>query len=177
MNRTLLCSWMYGPDEESVRKKATEFYNALKNGVNEGNEFPFECPYQVYLLRNKGPREWVVAVQVMRGTPEDDSIEQTKRLMQWFEACGAPSPDDKVGKPMSGSTIGSALGRLSFEFIDTFGVIINDLSQLEENEKLEEEKPTEFIDIGVVMSQLKEYEKLEEEKPTKKKRWWRPRKK
>jgi len=122
MNRTLLCCWLYG-SEESCKEEATNFFNALRNGVEGDKRFPFECPYQVYLLRNQLATEWVVAVQVMRGTPGDDSSEQNDMLMQWFEACSAPHPQEKVGKPMSGNTIESALRGLSYDFIDSFGVI------------------------------------------------------
>lgn len=120
MNLARLYCWIYG-DEESKRQGAKEFYDNLKRGLESGIAFPFDCPYQVYLLKNTRATESVVAVFVKRGTLGDDSIEISEKLDKWYEACGGWGVHDSVCK--SGNTFQSAIGGLSYSFLETFGNI------------------------------------------------------
>lgn len=124
MNYIWMFSWLYG-DEDTCQEGSREFYYKLRNGIERGIRFPFECKYQVHLLKNQLATEWVVAVLVMLNTHEDDSIEQGEKLEKWFTACGTSRWDDRVVKRMHGSTIQSTLAiyALSYEYIDCFGTL------------------------------------------------------
>lgn len=116
MDRMQLIAWCYG-SEESCQADARAFFDKLKHGVSAGHAFPFECPHEVYLLRNRVAQEWLVAVLVMRGTPGDDSIEQSEALLEWFDACDADKWHDRIGKPASWDW------RVSYDCVDSFGIM------------------------------------------------------
>ncbi len=124
MNYIWMFSWLYG-SEDSCQERSRDFYNKLCNGIQGGIRFPFECPYQIYLLRNQLATEWVVVVPVMLNTQGDDSIEKAEKLEKWFEACGTSGWDDRVVKRMHSNTIQStiAIEAHSYDYIDSFGTI------------------------------------------------------
>jgi tetratricopeptide (TPR) repeat protein len=87
MDRLYLLSWYYqGLDGEPL---ARDFYSALQSGARSGIKFPFNCPTRVGLVHCGVDEHWAVGVLVMRGTPGDDSVEQTDRILQWCTDCGA----------------------------------------------------------------------------------------
>ena len=116
MDRMQLIAWCYG-SEESCQADARTFFDKLRDGVSAGNAFPFECPHEVYLLRNRVAPESLVAVLVMRGTPGDDSVEQSQALEEWFEACGAAGWDDRMGK------LASWDWRASYDCLGSYGTM------------------------------------------------------
>ena len=125
MDRIQLLSWMYGNTTEA---EAADCYTKLKLGVEQGMRFPFTCPYQVALVHNLAvPEEWMVAILVMRGTPGDDSVEQSHELETWAESCGAEFGQDRSGvSPALGGSIQAALDRKYSgpkEYLANFGTI------------------------------------------------------
>ncbi len=87
MDRLYLLSWYYqGLDGEPL---ARDFYNALQKGSRSGIKFPFQSPTRVGLVHCGVDEHWAVGVLVMRGTPGDDSVEQTEKILQWCTDCGA----------------------------------------------------------------------------------------
>ncbi len=108
MNRLYLLSWYYqGQDGES---NARDFFGKLREGIEKGKRFPFNCPCQVGLVHCAVDEHWAVGVLVMRGTEGDDSLEQTNKLHQWFEECGADfSGTDTRGERASHPSIEGTL--------------------------------------------------------------------
>jgi hypothetical protein len=122
----MMC-WLYGGQSE-CESAARHFFGKLRDGTAGGHPFPFPCPYRVQLLRNTAATEWVVAVQVMRGSPGDDSSEQVRELYKWFEACGVSRKDahDRVWKWVRGGTMRSTLQGLSYAYLESFGNLKGD---------------------------------------------------
>jgi uncharacterized protein YndB with AHSA1/START domain len=114
MNYMQLQCWLYGK-EEKFAKDARYFFEALRDGIDRGKPFPFKCPYQVYLLRNRQAPEYIVATRVMMGTPGDDSSEQDDGLKRWFDDCGAIGGHEKIGKSSSWNW------KASYDCLDSFG--------------------------------------------------------
>lgn len=104
MNILFAFSWPYTPGDQ-----AREFFDKLRAGIEEGKEFPFDCPFQIAFVRGQSSGEFV-AVLVLRGTIKDDSIETRQRLDAWFEECGAPRYQNKETPTLRGRTIQTSLG-------------------------------------------------------------------
>ena len=123
MNYLHLLSWYYqGAGGEST---AREFFQKLETGVEKGIKFPLDCPFQVALVHCTVDEHWCVGVLVMRGTAEDDSIEQSDMLQKWYGEAGA-----KVGSAESNTSPATHLsveGTLQsrygnrYQSIETFG--------------------------------------------------------
>lgn len=104
MDRLYLLSWYYqGAEGES---EARDFFGKLREGVARGKKFPFNCPYQVGLVHCSIDVHWCVGVLVMRGTSGDDSVEQTDKLLRWFEECDADyAGADRTGIRAAGASV------------------------------------------------------------------------
>lgn len=63
----------------------------------------------------------------MRGTAEDDSVEQTDRLQEWFKECGAGFYGaDETGEQVSHPSVeGTLQGRYGshYKCVETFGTL------------------------------------------------------
>ena len=126
MNRIELLSWLYGPDAD-CQEGATNCFNRLRRGIEQGKKFPFDCPHQVTLIHNLVGSEWLVAILVMLGTQGDDSVEQHNRLKEWIESCGSIMGQDRRGCPVYGGTVQSSLNikynSPKWDYLDSFGTI------------------------------------------------------
>ena len=105
-------------------EESKKFYDKLKEGTERGVPFPFDCPYQVYLIKNrsKNVSQAIVAVFIKRDTVGDVSIEESEKLEKWYENCGAEKPQWRMGKP-NAPTIQFALRGYSVDYLETFGNI------------------------------------------------------
>ena len=67
------------------------FFDNLKTGLESGNPFPFSCHHEIALVNDPAGNVLFVAVLVMRGGSNDDSVNTGSRLKRWFAACGNPN--------------------------------------------------------------------------------------
>ena len=122
MNRLYLISWYY----DTTITAAETFYNGLKQGIVEGKNFPMDCPYQIALLHTRVDEHWAVGILSLPGTPGDDSVEQTKKLRGWFDACGVIPDSDTtsmfVTSPSVEGTLRQKYGS-AYELLDKFGML------------------------------------------------------
>jgi hypothetical protein len=122
MSRATLYTWE--GDMKWNLEESKKFYDKLKEGTERGVPFPFDCPYQVYLIKNrsKNVSQAIVAVFVKRNTVGDVSIDESKKLEKWYQNCGAEKPQWEMGKP-NAPTIQLALRGYSVDYLEKFGNI------------------------------------------------------
>lgn len=122
MDLLYLLGWYYqGEDGE---EDARDFFNQLRE---KKSEFPFSCSYQVGLVHCSEDEHWAVGVLVMRGTAEDDSVEQMDKLQKWFDKSGANNSgtDKRVERVIAPSVEGTLQGRYGnhYRCVELFGTL------------------------------------------------------
>jgi hypothetical protein len=128
MNYLHLFSWYYqGPPGELHARSS---YKKLKEGINKGIGFPFDCQYQVGLVHCMaiGEEHWCIGIIIMRGTVGDDSIDQSNILHKWFDECNADfSGSEKdcglVNLPSIEGTLQRRYPMGDYRSIETFGTL------------------------------------------------------
>ena len=122
MNKLYLRSWYYqgtGGEDDARR-----FYGKLRDAVQSGNGFPFDCTYQVALLHCSIDEHWCVGVQVLNG-PEEEDPPQYVTLEKWFDECEADTSgsDRDVSQALQASVQGTLQQRYGpqYQSVETFG--------------------------------------------------------
>jgi hypothetical protein len=134
MNILYTITWPGTHSEELPR----QFFDQLRQGVARGVSFPFDCPYEIALVRatetpdaTPPAHDWAVAVLAMRVTTHEIGATDNTlpALENWFKECAAP------GEIPQGSVVESAEAshlkleselRTDYVLVESFGTFVGE---------------------------------------------------
>lgn len=128
MNIRYTITWPDPRDAQAPR----QFYEALRAGVARNNSqpggarFPFDCPYEVGLMRSiEGQPDWMVAILAVQVVDSRDAqgADMAPLLSAWIEQChpdGLSGEASLTSAPANHIKLASELGS-GYEVIDSFG--------------------------------------------------------